>query len=77
MGRRKSVNFVRDIGVDVRYQSETVQKLINIIMEQGKKNIARTIVYDAMDILTKKMGGDKDKGLKLFLKAVEQIVPSV
>ena len=77
MGRRKSVNFVRDIGVDVRYQSETVQKLINIIMEQGKKNIARTIVYDAMDILIKKMGGDKDKGLKLFLKAVEQLVPSV
>ena len=77
MGRRKSVNFIRDVGLDARYQSETVQKLINIVMERGKKNIARSIVYEAMDMLVKKAGGDKDKGLRLFLKAIEQLVPAV
>lgn len=77
MARRKSVNFIREIGVDPRYQSETVQKLINVIMERGKKNVARSIVYDAMDMLSKKAGGDKDKGLRIFLKAIEQLVPAV
>lgn len=77
MPRRKSVNFVRYIGPDARYNSETVQKLINVIMWGGRKNAARTIVYDALDILVKKTGGDKDKGLSLFLKALDQIIPGI
>ncbi len=75
MARRKSVNFIRPIGVDPKYGSETVQKLINIVMWRGKKNAARTIVYDAFDLLVKKMQGDQDKALKLFNKAIDQIVP--
>ncbi len=77
MPRRKSVNFVRYISPDARYGSEIVTKLINVIMWRGKKNAARTIVYDALDILTKKAGGDKDKGLNLFLKALDQIIPTI
>ncbi len=77
MPRRKSVNFVRDIGLDPRYGSQTVQKLINVVMSRGKKNVARTIVYDALDVLTKKAGGDKEKGLELFNKALDQIIPAV
>ncbi len=77
MARRKSVNFIRDVGVDARYGSQTVQKLINVVMWRGKKNAARTIVYDALDILVKKSGGDRDKGLKLFLKAVDTIIPTI
>jgi small subunit ribosomal protein S7 len=75
MARRKSVNFIRSIGVDPKYGSETVQKLINIVMWRGKKNVARTIIYDAFDVLVKKMQGDQDKALKLFHKAIDQIVP--
>ena len=37
-------------------------KFINVIMWRGKKNVARTIVYDAIDVLIKKAGGDKEKG---------------
>ncbi len=77
MPRRKSVNFVRDIGVDPVYGSQTVQKLINVVMVCGKKNVARTIVYDALEVLTKKAGGDKEKGLELFNKALDQIIPAV
>mgnify|MGYP000013385363 CR=1 FL=1 len=54
MPRRKSVNLIRDIGVDPRYGSEVVQKLINVVMWRGKKNAARTIVYDALEFLNKK-----------------------
>lgn len=77
MPRRKSVNFIRKIGVDPRYGSEMVQKLINVIMERGKKNIARTIVYDALDVISKKISGDKDKTLNFFLDALDQIIPTI
>ena len=43
----------------------------------GKKNAARKIVYDAMDILMKKFSGDKGKALELFNKSFQQIVPVV
>jgi small subunit ribosomal protein S7 len=77
MPRRKKVLTRRDIGVDARFNSFVVQKLINIIMERGKKNIARSIVYEAFDILAQKSGGDDKKALALFDKAFEQIKPYV
>src|SRR4029077_4312580 len=76
MPRRKSVNLIRDVGVDTQYGSELVQKLINVIMERGKKNAARTIVYDALDLLGKK-GGGQDKTVRLLQKAIEQVTPFV
>lgn len=77
MARRRSVNFVRDIGVDPRFGSESVQKLINVVMWRGKKNVAREIVYDAFDLIIKKCGGSAEKALELFDKAMEQITPLV
>lgn len=77
MPRRKSVNFIRPIGLDPRYGSETVQKLINVVMWRGKKNAARHIVYEALETLTKKAGGDKDKGLSLFSKSLESLMPTI
>lgn len=77
MPRRKSVNFKRDIGVDSRFKSPLVQKFINVVMECGKKNVARTIVYEAFDILIKKAGGGDSKGYALFEKALAQIRPAV
>lgn len=77
MPRRKKSILKRDIGVDPRYGSAMVQKLINVIMVDGKKNIAREIVYDAIDILIKKAQGDKNKALDLFYKGFEQLIPLV
>jgi len=76
MPRRKSTSFVRDIGVDINYNSESLQRLINVIMQRGKKNVARKIVYDAMAILEKKAGGP-EKALQLFNRAYQNIVPIV
>lgn len=77
MPRRKSVNFRRDIGVDPRFGSFLVQKLINMIMERGKKSVARGIVYDAFDVLVKKSSGDEKKAYALFEKAITQVKPLV
>ena len=77
MPRRKKANLKRDIGVDLVYGSELVQKFINVIMKRGKKNVARKIIYDALNIMGKKVGGDKEKTLAMFMKAFDQIVPYI
>ena len=77
MSRRKSVNYKREIGADERFGSELIQKLINVVMWRGKKNVARSIVYDAIDILIKKSGGDQNKGLNVFFKALDQLIPAI
>ena len=76
MPRRKSVNLKRDIGVDIRFRSMVLQKFINMIMERGKKAVAQSIVYDALDIISQKVGGDTN-AFALFEKAVERVRPAV
>lgn len=76
MPRRKTVIKKRDIGVDPLYQSELVQRLINVVMERGKKNVARKIVYEALAQLAKKFG-EGPKALDAFQKAYDQVVPLV
>ena len=39
MPRRKTTSFDRVISGDIRYNSELVQKLINVVMERGKKKL--------------------------------------
>ncbi|MFC1842796.1 30S ribosomal protein S7 [Candidatus Dependentiae bacterium] len=78
MPRRRRGSFSRDIGVDLRFKSNLVEKFINVIMRRGKKNVAREIVYDAIDILAKKIGGgDSQKALRYFMEAFEKVVPLV
>jgi small subunit ribosomal protein S7 len=77
MPRRKTVNLNRDIGVDIRFRSPVVQKLINVLMERGKKSVATKVVYDAFDVIAQKIGGGDDKAFALFDRALGQIRPSV
>lgn len=77
MPRRKRGSFTRDIGVDLKYGSSLVEKFINVVMERGKKNIARKIVYGAIDVLAKKSGGDQQKALRLFAEAFDKVIPVV
>lgn len=76
MPRKKKNLKPRDIGVDPVYQSELLQRFINVIMWRGKKNVARKIMYEAIEVLDKKFGG-KEKALEAFNKAFNQIVPLV
>jgi len=77
MPRRKKQNQKRAIGVDPVYGSDLVQKLINVIMRGGKKNTARTIVYDALNVLIKKNQGDQEKAIQFFNKSFEKLVPLI
>ncbi len=46
----------REIKADEKYGSEVIAKLINLVMERGKKTIAKSIVYDALDLFSQKIG---------------------
>lgn len=77
MARRRSVSFVRNVGVDPRFGSELVQKLINVVMWRGKKNVARNIVYEALDVVIKRCDGSQEKALDVYHRAIEQITPVI
>lgn len=77
MPRKKTVSFTRDIGVDVRYNSPLVQKFINVVMECGKKSIASAIVYEALDALVKKVGGNQEAGCAMLEKIIAAVKPEI
>lgn len=65
----------RLIEPDPRYNSVLVAKFVNGLMERGKKSIARTIFYDAMDLLGARV---KDaEPIIVFEKAMEKVRPKV
>ena len=59
---------------DKKFGSIVISKFINYIMRNGKKSVAQTIVYDAIDIISEKT---KQDGLSIFTQAMKNIQPSV
>jgi len=53
---------------DVKYNSVVVSKLINKIMERGKKSTAEKILYSALDIIEQQEGKPPVSVLELALK---------
>lgn len=62
----------REVLPDPKYQSKLVSKLINVIMQDGKKSISEKICYGAFEIIKEKTGQDP---LKVFKQAIENIKP--
>jgi len=60
----------RAIEPDPKYQSVTIAKFINKIMERGKKTVARKIVYKAFDEVQAKTKQDPRDVFDLALKNV-------
>ncbi len=58
---------------DSRYSSVKVSKFINHIMERGKKDIARKIVYQAFDEIKKK--AEVENPLEIFDMALKNASP--
>ena len=71
MPRRGQISK-RDVLPDPIYGSKLVTKLVNNIMQDGKKGVAQKIVYDAFDIVAAKTGNEP---LEVFEKAMENIMP--
>ena len=69
---RKGYIAKRDVLPDPMYNSKIVTKLVNNVMESGKKSIAQKIVYDAFDIVKEKTGKEP---LVAFEEAMNNIMP--
>ena len=68
-------NFTKQpIYPDAVYQDVMVSKFINRVMERGKKNAARKIVYGAFDIIKEQ---SKKEPVEVFEKAIENAAPLV
>ncbi|HAY34695.1 MAG TPA: 30S ribosomal protein S7 [Ignavibacteria bacterium] len=59
---------------DTRYNDILIGRFINCIMEDGKKQVAQRIMYDALDIIAEKT---KDAPVEVFKKAVNNVQPAI
>jgi small subunit ribosomal protein S7 len=72
---RRKLKIKRDLLPDSRYESLKVAKFINYVMQEGKKNIARTIVYDCMDAI--KDQAKVENPMELFETALKNTTPAM
>ena len=74
---RKAKPKKRILLPDPKFNDVLVTRFVNNLMVDGKKSIAYTIFYDALDIVGEKMK-DVDKApLEIWKQALENITPQV
>ena len=74
MSRRRQAEK-RKVLPDAKFGDQVLPKLINAIMQHGKKSIAESIVYDALETITAKVQGKN--AVEVFHEALENIKPKV
>ena len=72
MRKRRAVK--RDVLPDPVYNSKIVTKLVNQIMQDGKKGTAQRILYEAFDIIAEKTG---KPAMDVYNEALENIKPAL
>lgn len=69
---RRKIKNKKEINPDFVYDSILVERFINHIMKSGKKNVARKIMYEAMDEIKKK---NKSEPLETLDEAIKNASP--
>jgi small subunit ribosomal protein S7 len=75
MPRKVTKSLVRNIPGDRRYNSVLVQRFINRVMRDGKKQIAERLVYNGMQKAADKL--KVENPLEVFEQAINNVKPSV
>ncbi len=65
---------IREIKPDPKYGNVLLAKLINNVMKRGKKTVAQSIVYKALDQVAEV---SKKDPIKVFEEAMRNLVPQV
>lgn len=73
MSRRKT-SYKREVLPDPIYKDVVVTKFINKMMYDGKRSVAQSLFYGALEELKGKTG---DEPLVAFKKALENVKPSI
>ena len=59
---------------DPKYNDVLVQRFVNSVMWDGKKSLARRLVYRALDLMEKRL---KEDPLRAFRKAMDNVKPEL
>lgn len=73
MPRKTTKALVRPKLPDRKYDNEMVQRIINRVMQDGKKQLAERLVYEGMEKAAVKV--KNDNALEVFEKAIKNITP--
>ncbi len=71
---RRAPAVVRKVEPDPVFRSVLVSQVVNAVLLDGKKEVARRIVYGALEIIEKRTGSDP---LQILKRAVDNIKPQV
>ena len=72
MRRRKAEK--RDVQPDPIFEDKLITRFVNNLMRDGKKSIARKIVYQAFEIIEERTG---ETGVEVFRSALQNSIPVV
>lgn len=73
MSRRHSAEK-REVNPDPKFGDIVISKFMNAVMKEGKKSVAETIVYGALERMEAKAKSDP---VQLFRQALENVMPAV
>ncbi len=74
MPRKTTKSFKRDLTPDLKYQNILVTKMINKIMRNGKKRLAESLLYKALEMAEER---GKQPAVEIFENAIKNVSPSV
>ena len=74
---RKSKPKKRILLPDPKFHDTMVTRFVNNLMLQGKKSIAYSIFYDAIDLVGEKMKDSDKAPLDIWRKALENVTPQI
>jgi small subunit ribosomal protein S7 len=60
---------------DPRFGSKLASKFVNCLMHDGKKSVAQSVFYDAMDQIAKRLPNENP--IDVFTRAVENVMPVI
>lgn len=72
---RRKIKKRSRIKPDFQYNSTDVEKLINYVMERGKKNAARKVVYDSFGVIKEKL--KVEDPVTIFDEALKNVGPNM
>lgn len=72
---RRPVKHRNEVPAEERYQSENLARFTNTVMWDGKKSVARSIVYGALDEIKKR--DPAADPIAVFETAIQNVAPSI
>ncbi len=74
MPRRREV-AKREVIPDPKYGEKMLTRFVNVLMRDGKKSTAEQIMYDTLDVIEGKTGGEDP--VRIFKRAIDNLRPAV